>query len=30
MFPPLEVIELSKVYNNKEVVKNISFKIKKK
>ena len=29
MYAPLEVIELSKVYNNKEVVKNISFKIKK-
>ena len=27
MHSPLEVIELSKVYNNKEVVKNISFKI---
>jgi len=29
MYTPLEVIELSKIYNNKEVVKNISFKIKK-
>ena len=29
MYLPLEVIELSKTYNNKEVVKNISFKIKK-
>ena len=29
MQTPLEVIELSKIYNNKEVVKNISFKIKK-
>ena len=27
MFSPLEVIDLSKVYNNKEAVKNISFKI---
>jgi ABC-2 type transport system ATP-binding protein len=27
MYTPLEVIDLSKVYNNKEVVKNISFKI---
>ena len=26
---PLEVIGLSKVYNNKEAVKNISFKVKK-
>ena len=25
---PLEVIELSKIYNNKEAVKNISFKVK--
>ena len=30
MHTPLEVIELSKVYNKKEAVKNISFKIKKK
>ena len=29
MSVPLEVIKLSKVYNNKEVVKNISFKINK-
>ena len=29
MNTPLEVIELSKIYNNKKVVKNISFKIKK-
>ncbi|RPG97969.1 MAG: ABC transporter ATP-binding protein [Candidatus Pelagibacter sp. TMED239] len=29
MYTPLEVIELSKVYNNKEAVKNISFKINK-
>ena len=29
MHNPLEVIELSKVYNNKEAVKNISFKINK-
>ena len=29
MYTPLEVIELSKVYDNKEAVKNISFKIKK-
>ena len=29
MYTPLKVIELSKIYNNKEVVKNISFKIKK-
>ena len=29
MYTPLEVIELSKVYNDKEAVKNISFKIKK-
>ena len=29
MLIPLEVIELSKVYNDKEAVKNISFKIKK-
>ena len=29
MFTPLEVIELSKVYNKKEAVKNISFKINK-
>tara|TARA_B100000579_G_scaffold204252_1_gene166984 strand:- start:584 stop:1321 length:738 start_codon:yes stop_codon:yes gene_type:complete len=29
MFTPLEVIGLSKVYNNKEAVKNISFKINK-
>ncbi len=29
MFTPLEVIELSKVYNDKEAVKNISFKINK-
>ena len=27
MNTPLEVIELTKIYNNKEVVKNISFKI---
>ena len=27
MHTPLEVIELSKFYNNKEAVKNISFKI---
>ena len=27
---PLEVIELTKIYNKKEAVKNISFKIKKK
>ena len=29
MNTPLEVIELSKIYNNNEAVKNISFKIKK-
>jgi ABC-2 type transport system ATP-binding protein len=29
MYIPLEVIKLSKVYNNKEAVKNISFKINK-
>ena len=29
MYTPLEVIELSKVYNEKEAVKNISFKINK-
>ena len=29
MCPPLEVNELSKAYNNKEAVKNISFKINK-
>ena len=29
MNSPLEVIDLSKVYNNREVVKNISFKINK-
>tara|TARA_Y100000389_G_C17406996_1_gene488636 strand:+ start:667 stop:1404 length:738 start_codon:yes stop_codon:yes gene_type:complete len=29
MYTPLEVIKLSKVYNNKEAVKNISFKINK-
>ena len=29
MHTPLEIIELSKVYNNKEAVKNISFKINK-
>ena len=29
MCTPLEVIELSKVYSNKEAVKNISFKINK-
>ena len=29
MFAPLEIIELSKVYNDKEAVKNISFKINK-
>ena len=29
MYTPLEVIKLSKIYNNKEVVKNISFKINK-
>ncbi len=29
MYTPLEVIELSKSYNNKEAVKNISFKINK-
>ena len=29
MQTPLEVIELSKVYNNKEAVKNISFKVNK-
>jgi len=29
MYTPLEVIELSKIYNNKEAVKNISFKINK-
>ena len=29
MYTPLEVIELSKAYNNKEAVKNISFKINK-
>ena len=29
MSVPLEVIKLSKVYNNKEAVKNISFKINK-
>ena len=29
MHTPLEIIELSKVYNKKEAVKNISFKIKK-
>ena len=29
MISPLEVIELSKVYNSKEAVKNISFKINK-
>ena len=27
MYPTLEIIELSKAYNNKEAVKNISFKI---
>ena len=27
MYPSLEIIELSKAYNNKEAVKNISFKI---
>ena len=26
---PLEVIELSKIYNNKEAVKNISFRVNK-
>ena len=30
MNAPLEVIELSKIYNNKKAVKNISFKINKK
>ena len=29
MNTPLEVIELTKIYNKKEAVKNISFKIKK-
>ena len=29
MHSPLEIIELSKIYNDKEVVKNISFKINK-
>ena len=29
MQTPLEIISLSKVYNNKEAVKNISFKVKK-
>ena len=29
MHTPLEIIELSKVYNKKEAVKNISFKINK-
>jgi ABC-2 type transport system ATP-binding protein len=29
MLIPLEVTELSKIYNNKEAVKNISFKVKK-
>jgi ABC-2 type transport system ATP-binding protein len=29
MYTPLEIIELSKVYNNKDAVKNISFKINK-
>ena len=29
MQTPLEVIELSKIYNNKEAVKNISFKVNK-
>ena len=29
MYPSLEIIELSKAYNNKEAVKNISFKINK-
>tara|TARA_B100001057_G_scaffold175646_1_gene176307 strand:- start:8 stop:190 length:183 start_codon:yes stop_codon:yes gene_type:complete len=29
MNTPIEVIELSKVYNEKEIVKNISFKINK-
>ena len=29
MYTPLEVIELSKDYNNKEAVKNITFKINK-
>ena len=29
MHTPLEIIELSKVYNNREAVKNISFKINK-
>ena len=29
MYTPLEVIELSKTYNNKEAVKNVSFKINK-
>ena len=29
MFAPLEIIKLSKVYNDKEAVKNISFKINK-
>ena len=29
MYAPLEIIELSKVYNNKEAVRNISFKINK-
>ena len=29
MYTPLEVIELSKAYNTKEAVKNVSFKINK-
>ena len=29
MYTPLEVIELSKAYNNKDAVKNVSFKINK-
>jgi ABC-2 type transport system ATP-binding protein len=29
MYSPLEIIQLSKLYNNKEAVKNISFKINK-
>ena len=29
MITPLEVIELTKIYNSKEAVKNISFKINK-
>ena len=29
MFAPLETINLTKIYNNKEAVKNISFKVNK-